>query len=253
MSINLGEWESFTNRIKNHLETKDISTFMTWDVLINTMIAGVDSVEIDYLRNNWGYWVDKISETTLKPNSHHIYQMSSTNNLHHAYSLQIMMDNLGVQLSDFSMVTEFGGGYGNTARLFVRAGFTGDFVIYDIPELCKIQDYYLKQNSISDVVLLSGDDKINTIKTDSLFLALWSISETPVDTREVYVTNLKMLEHDNIFIAMGDYFYNENNMAWLTDTIIPQLEKSGYECRVIKIEHGQGMYYFSARKLDKLA
>lgn len=251
MSVNLGEWEGFTNKIKNHLATKDISTFMSWDVLINTMIAGVDEVEVDYIRKHWDYWFDKISESSLQPNSHRVYPSSSSNNLHHAYSLQIMMDNLGVKLSEFSMVTEFGGGYGNTARLFRKCGFNGEFIIYDIPELCRIQDYYLKQNSISDITLLSGDDKLTFIKADSLFLGLWSISETPIDTRQFYVNNLKMLEHDNIFIAMGDFFYSENNMEWLNNIIIPELEIKGYDCRVIKIEHGQGMYYFAAKKLYK--
>jgi hypothetical protein len=251
MSINLGEWESFRNRIKNHLDTNDISSFATWDILVNTMIAGVDNIEIEHIKKNWGYWGDKIGESKLQPNSHHLYPMSSTNNLHHAYSLQIMMDNVGMTLSDFGSVTEFGGGYGNTARLFRKAGFNGSYVIYDIPELCKIQDYYLTQNSITDIVMISGDDKLDKIESPSLFLGLWSITETPTNTRDYYVNNLKMLNHDVIFIAMGDYFYSENNMEWLNNSIIPELEKNNYECKIIKIEHGNGMYYFSAKKLYK--
>lgn len=247
-NISLGVWEDFTNKIKSNLENKDISTFMTWDILIHTMIAGVDSVEIEYLQNNWNYWGDKIAETALQPNSHQKYPMSSTNNLHHAYSLQVMMDKFGLTLSDFKMVTEFGGGYGNTARLFRKCGFDGVYKIYDIPELCKIQDFYLKQNNVLDINLMMNSDSIKDVPKNSLFLGLWSISETPTSTREYYVESLKIMEHDHIFIAMGKEFYGENNIAWLSDKIIPELEKNNYVCELTRISHGQGMYYFSAKK-----
>ena len=248
MSIDLGKWEEFKDIVKNYLETRDISTFPTWDILNRTMIANVDQVEIDYIEKKFDYWRDKMEESILKPNSHNIYKTSSTNNLHHIYSLQVMIDNLNVDLSDFSTVTEFGGGYGNVARIFRKCGFKGDYRIYDIPEFCKIQDFYLKQNSINDIYLLSKDDKINKVDEKSLFIGLWSITETPIETRQYYIDNLKILDHDNIFIAMGDYFYDENNMSWLNDTIIPQLNEKKYMCQIIKIEHGNGMYYFCAKR-----
>jgi len=250
-NLNLGVWNDFTNRIKHKLETSEISNFMTWDILINTMIAGVDPIEIEHLNKNWDYWADKITENKLKPNSHETYPISSTNNLHHAYSLQIMMDNFGIKLSDFNTVTEFGGGYGNTARLFRKASFNGTYYIYDIPELCRIQNYYLSQNSINDINLLMKNDSIENVPKESLFLGLWSITESPISTRNYYLNNLKFFSHDYIFIAMGDMFYTENNMDWLQNTIIPELEQNNFTHKLIKIQHGNGMYYFVAKKKYK--
>jgi hypothetical protein len=251
--LNLGVWENFTNRVKELTETRDLSTFMTWDILINTMIAGVDDVEINYLTssNDWNFWVKNLEETVLKPNNHPTYQFSSTNNLHHAYSLQILSDKSGKKLTDFGFVTEFGGGYGNTARLFKKINNNVIYNIYDIPEFNKIQEYYLKENGINDVRLLNNADSIQEVPEKSLFIALWSISETPVATRNYYIDNLKMFEHDTIFVAMGETFYNENNMEWLNSEIIPKLETLGFKHEIIKIEHGNGMYYFLADKVYK--
>lgn len=250
---NLGVWEDFTKRVKQLIETNDLSTFMTWDVLINTMIAGVDNVEIDYLTKSkhWDFWVKNLEETVLKPNSHPVHNFSSTNNLHHAYSLQVLVDKVGKELSSFNFVTEFGGGYGNMARLFKKINNSVVYNIYDIPEFLTIQDYYLKQNNVHDIVLLNNNDIIEKIPEKSLFLALWSISETPVANRINYINNLKMFDYDTIFIAMGETFYNENNMEWLTKDIIPQLEKMNFKCELIRIEHGNGMYYFLADKVYK--
>lgn len=250
---NLGVWEDFTNRVKQLIESNDLSTFMTWDVLINTMIAGVDNVEIDYLTksNHWDFWVKNLEETVLKPNSHPTHQFSSTNNLHHAYSLQVLVDKVGKELTSFNFVTEFGGGYGNMGRLFKKINKNVVYNIYDIPEFSTIQQYYLKENGVHDVVLLNNNDVINQVPEKSLFLALWSISETPVANRINYINNLKMFDYDTIFIAMGETFYNENNMDWLTNEIIPKLETLGFKCELIRIEHGNGMYYFLADKVYK--
>jgi len=252
-NFNLGVWENFTNNVRHMMETRDLSTFMTWDILINTMIAGVDDVEIEYLKNsnNWDFWVENLEETKLKPNHHPIYQFSSTNNLHHAYSLQILMDKLGKDLTYFDFVTEFGGGYGNMGRLFKKINNNVKYNIYDIPEFSKLQNYYLKENGIEDIQLLNNNDSIVEVPKKSIFLGLWSISETPNLNRKHYINNLKMFQHDVIFLAMGDTFYNENNMEWLNNEIIPNLEILGFNHELIKIEHGNGMYYFLANKVYK--
>ncbi len=250
-NLSLGVWDGFTDKIKNYLQTKDISTFIYWDILIYTMISGVDDIEVNYLSNskNWDFWVKNLKEDVLKPNSHHIYNFSSSNNLHHAYSLQVMMDKLNCSITDYNFVTEFGGGYGNMARLFKKCNNNVRYNIYDIPELTQIQKYYLKQNNINDIIYLNNDDVIDKVLDKSLFIGLWSITETPIENRDYYIEKLKMMDHNTIFIAMGDMFYNENNMEWLTKIIIPKLSEKGFNCDIIKIEHGNGMFYFLANKV----
>jgi hypothetical protein len=251
-NINLGIWEDFNNQIKGHLAGDNINNFMNWPIINQTMIAGVDLVEFDYLKKSkyWDKWSTKLDESVFKPNSFRLFPASSTNNMHHAYSLNVMMEYLNLELNQFGTVVEFGGGYGNTCRLFKKWGHNGQYIIYDIPELIKIQKHYLESNKITNnVTFLSGLDIINNFKDNSLFLGLWSISETPIFERNRMLDNLKFYDCENIFIAMGGSFFGENNITWINEEIIPNLNNLGYEHKLHRIEHGNEMYYFMAKKI----
>jgi hypothetical protein len=247
--INLGLWESFTAQIRTHLETDNINNFHNWDILRNTMIAGVDLVEFEYLTKSkyWDIWAKKLDETVLKPNTYNNFPSSSTNNMHHAYSLEVMMEYLEFKLDEFDTVVEFGGGYGNTVRLFKRWEHKGEYYIYDINELLTIQKHYLTENGVNDINYLEGHDKVENVNGNSLFLGLWSISETPTSERNRMLDNLGFFKCKNIFIAMGDNFYDEDNIKWLYDDIVPTLNELGYSHNLKKIAHGSGMYYFMAK------
>ncbi len=97
------------------------------------------------------------------------------------------------------LILEFGGGYGSMCRLAHNLGFRGDYIIYDFPEFCALQTFFLK--SIGLPVCKSGSSKgirclsdIDVLQqllgehgpgfTNSLFLATWSISETSLELRD---------------------------------------------------------------------
>jgi spore coat polysaccharide biosynthesis predicted glycosyltransferase SpsG len=164
-----------------------------------------------------------------------------------------MMQNLNIPLNEFGIVIEFGGGYGNTCRLFRKWGHDKTYIIYDIQELISIQKHYLNTNNITDVNYLSGLDGIafQPIEVDnksSLFLGLWSITETPRHERKAHLDRLDFFNCDNIFIAMGGTFYDENNLEWLNEEVIPLLDQNNYKHKLIPIVHGSDMWYFVAQK-----
>jgi hypothetical protein len=250
-NIDLGVWEHFKSTINHHLQTDSIDNFYKWPVLQQTMIAGVDEIEVDALIHspNWFRWNETIGESVLRPNSYHRFPDSSTNNMHHAYSLDVMMHHLKIPLNEFGSIIEFGAGYGNTCRLFKRWGHNKNYNIYDIPELISIQKHYLGANNIADVTYLTGLNEISlSDKKNSLFLGLWSISETPRHERAAFLERLGFFDCENIFLAMGGTFYNENNLAWLNEEIIPKLNLYNYEHKLIPITHGSDMWYFVAQK-----
>jgi hypothetical protein len=249
--IKLGFWETLRNGIRNHLAHENIATFFNWNEIQKTMIAGIQNVEYEYLISNgrWESWKNKIKETKLKPNSHSICSESSTNNLHHAYSLQRMMEETGYKLNEFDDVVEFGGGYGNVCRLFKAWDHNKPYYSYDIPELIQIQKYYLNENNvINNVYFMQEFDTIKNISGNSLFIGLWSISEVPINERAILLENLKLFECKNIFIAMGGMFQQENNIEWLNKIIIPRLDILGFKHKIIQIKHGKDMFYFIATK-----
>lgn len=247
---NLGVWEAFRDTIKNHLANDNINNFHNWHVLQSTMIAGVDEIEYQTLNESpyWSIWGQHLSESILKPNSYYNFPSSSTNNMHHAYSLDVMMRHLNIPLNEFGTIIEFGGGYGNTCRLIKRWGHNKDFYIYDIPELIIIQKHYLSSNGINDVQFKAELDTIPIPEGKSLFLALWSISEVPVPERAGMLQRLKFFECENIFIAMGGSFYSENNIEWLETSVYPRLKELGYTFDLHRIAHGQDMFYFVAKR-----
>lgn len=250
--INLGWWNIKKIGICNHLANENISSFQKWDEIGSTMISGEYNVEYEYLTNDkrWNLWKDKLKETILKPNSHSIWSESSTNNLHHAYSLQILMEKIGYKLFDFDDIVEFGGGYGNMCRLFKVWGHDKPYYLYDISELIKIQKYYLAENGIiNNIYYKSEYDVIDVVEGNSLFLGMWSISEVPMNERAELLKNLKFYNCKNIFLAMGKGFDSDNNEEWLKSTIIPKLEELKYHCEIIEIKHITGSLYFVASKI----
>ena len=92
-------------------------------------------------------------------------------------------------------IVEFGGGYGSFFRLLKNLGYTNKYFIYDLPVMCAIQKFYLKNvflpcpntETLSNLKWLSGaasnvsDNVINL--DESLFMATWSLSECPYDLR----------------------------------------------------------------------
>lgn len=249
-NINLGTWEGFKNSIKNHLENDNLDNFFNWPILINTMIAGVDNVEFETLKESkfWDTWNLTLDETSFRANTFSGFPSSSTNNIHHAYSLDVMMKNFNIKLNDFNTVLDFGGGYGNIGRLFKKWGHKNKYIIYDIPELSVIQKHYLNKCGVSDVILTSGFDEHPIPEKNSLFLGLWSITETPISERKKLLEILNFFSYDHIFIAMGGFFFNENNLEWLENEIIPKLKELGHDTKLIKIEHGNDMFYFASQK-----
>jgi len=249
--IKLGFWEGMRKGIQNHLKNENISNFQNWGEIQQTMIAHVANVEYEYLISSkyWNIWKENLRETILKPKSHVIFSESSENNLHHAYSLQRLMEETGHKLNEFDDIVEFGGGYGNVCRLFKVWGHHKKYYLYDIPELLEIQKYYLSENNVNEnIVYIQKHDVIDSVSGNSLFLGMWSISEVPISERAVLLENLKFFNCKNIFLAMGGVFNTENNLKWLNETIIPKLESSNYTHNLIRIEHGRDMFYFIATK-----
>ncbi len=79
--------------------------------------------------------------------------------------------------------------------LAYRLGFTGSYLILDLPEFSALQRFYLKrlglplsQKAGAGIRLVSSVDgvvaELEASAGRSLFLASWSISEVPVDQRE---------------------------------------------------------------------
>jgi hypothetical protein len=190
--------------------------------------------ELEYLKSDakWNTrWEPAIKESNIgHPQKCKEYPKSSSNLIHHAYHLAQFESKTGIEINELDSVFEFGGGYGSMCRLFANLGFKGKYIIYDFPEFSALQNYYLKslgiinnnktQNGIQ-VELISNIDQItstinNFSKQKNLFLATWSISETPIDFRSMFFPLLQN-KFDYYLFCYQQQFNEVDNIKYFSN------------------------------------
>ena len=123
--------------------------------------------------------------------------MTSANRAHHAYHLATHAMVTGRPLFGAKFIVEWGGGYGNLARIVRRMDRSVTYVILDLPALGAVQWAYLSALEGEDAVhLVTADDptiapgKVNlaassfaldhlpTLRADA-FVSTWALTESP--------------------------------------------------------------------------
>jgi hypothetical protein len=105
------------------------------------------------------------------------------------------MEATDLEPSRLDAVVEFGGGYGSFFRLLRNLGYRNSYLICDLPVMCALQRFYLRNvfageagGSPDNLQWLSSNDygglrPNGAGNTRSLFMATWSLSETPPAVR----------------------------------------------------------------------
>lgn len=131
------------------------------------------------------------------PNIVSFEYLTSANRSHHAFHLARYSEITSKKFWDTSSVLEFGGGYGNMARLLKKMNPKLTYTIIDLPELLSLQYIYLgaifgednlncifsKDQNIVDgkINLIASSLVLNnqiSIKAES-FISTWAITESP--------------------------------------------------------------------------
>jgi hypothetical protein len=166
-----------------------------------------------------------------------LYPRSSANVINLAYHLAVFEKTTGQPISQVDGILEFGGGYGCLCRLTRRLGYTGPYVIFDLAASCALQSYYLRTNGIDDVTHISDlpalRAAINAMPNpcNALFIATWSMSETPIEGRDgvleltqkfgwfllAYQEDFAGIDNEHFF---SDWAKRRDDIAW-TKLAIP--------------------------------
>ena len=204
------EWVSNRKRLRRSILEADPREFLRWDVVTGSMFVGnrsyIDS-ELAYLmhRPDWeSVWQDVIREDPEgNPKPYKGYKRSSGNRIHQVYHLARFEQETGLSVQRFPLIVEFGGGYGSLCRLAHKLGFSGQYLIFDLPEFAALQRYYLGSLEMplvgpgdlapgkpgilctSDLALLGSLTRQEA--QTGLFVATWSLSETGESLREAVV------------------------------------------------------------------
>jgi len=257
-------WKQNINDLRELVLTENPREFLRWDVISGTMFVGNEDyvvTELNHVRGkpDWKErWEKAIEEVeTGFPIPFNKFPRSSGNLIHHAYHVSLLEEKTGVSPDQIDFVCEFGGGYGCMCKLFHNLGFNGKYVIYDFPHFSALQEYFLKtvgitvhtfdnfQSEKTGVACVSDIDALKDILStyegysNSLFIAMWSISETPLHIKN---SILPIVSHfDSILIAYQDKFGGMDNIKYF------ETYKSNYEHEIQwnqwRIKHLPGNTY----------
>jgi hypothetical protein len=262
LTENTESWENNRIILQKKILQSDPRNFLKWNIITYTMFHQARPIELEYLQKNrnWKKWEKAIIESKAgNPNPYPSFPQSSGNLIHHAYSLCMILDLFNKEIASFDTIFEFGGGYGSMCRLTYNLGFMGNYVIYDLPEFIALQEYFLTSLSLPTAVefektseaapsisLLSKipPDFKNKNNKKSLFVATWSLSETPVELRQTIFKSLP--NFDCYLIAFQEQFEKIDNTAYFKKFAQSYPNHDWHE---LSIDHLNGnRYLFGKRK-----
>ena len=265
-------WLANRKELRVRILKDDPREFLTWDVVTGSMFVGnrlfVES-ELEYLmkRQNWKtVWEHVIQEDPVgKPKRHNREKRSSGNRIHTAYHLARFEAQTRFSVNECGLIVEFGGGYGSLCRLIHKLGFTGLYVIYDLPELVALQKFYLRSLSMPFIeendILAPGKrsgifctSDINVLQQmdghaadRSLFVATWSLSETSSSFRQDVISIPVICSAGSYLIAYQKYFEETDNTDFFLRWSAQRPDLDWYDS---EISHMPGSHYLFGRRAE---
>lgn len=224
-------WNDKRKELMFYLDKGDTKNFIRWPVIMSTMFSNCHRSELHYLQNQkqWPNIKEAIKEHSAgNPPRCKFYTDSSTNLIHHAFSLYLFLNRSGIDIKKLNNIYEFGGGYGSLCRLIYNLGFNGTYTIYDFPEMNKLQHIFLSEVLPGRNIILTN--KIYPGHYD-LFIGLWSLSESTVETRDNIIKNIKA---NNYLIGYQGQFNGINNNEYFENISLRVKNKHYLKIRKFK-------------------
>lgn len=191
----------------------DPANFMGWPCIYHTMLVNHWSMakEWEYLVTSWNArnWPDVIKLHTSRPTDEFLSPPNSpsgysANMINQAYHIALWENTTGQRIDQLDTIIEFGGGYGAMALLCHRLGFRGKYIIYDLPEFALLQQWFLSQEGVENV---SWPKEIAATEAD-LLIALYSLSETPLELRDSFLGKVKAKSYLFLYSPTWEEYQN---------------------------------------------
>jgi hypothetical protein len=230
------------NEIINLIKNKKLPNFLRNSYLQNIFFIHNRIFLLIYLLNffldkNWKFWKKLLEENSIgNPLRFFIFAFTSGNKLFQIFHLKFFTKITKKNIKEFDVILEFGGGYGNMAQVFQKVNKNAKFIIFDLLEVNLLQYYYLRKNGFK--VSINIDDGSNIILVNSLFvlkkilskyafvknsllIANWSISETPIRFRKKFMFIYNFFSYQ--LIAYQKKFEGIDNVSFFKKKIIHNL------------------------------
>ena len=248
------EWASFTTDISRALRLSGADRFLRLPPIARTVHSRQRSI-------GRGYWTYLIKSARFSPALHKAltespvgqplvnpyYPLTSPLLAQHAYHLTRLLECTDFDLSRLQLVVEFGGGYGSFYRLLRNLGYRNRYVICDLPVMCALQRFYLRNvfptgpdaEPPANLQWLSGDmqsalKREASQQSPSLFIATWSLSETPPAVRDEIAPVMGGFGY--IVCAYQRTFGSHDNVQYFAslEKLLPRFNWHHAECPVYR-------------------
>jgi hypothetical protein len=242
-------WDSVTRDIKNKIIFEDISNFLHWHNIVETMFINskdVATYEFNILSNSpsWPIYKEAIKDLWPgSPPSSTIYPESNNNAIHQLYHLYMFEQRYG-SILNAKKIVEFGGGYGCLCSIIKKLGYTGEYIIIDFPEFHLIQKYYLNSLGITNFIQKTAPS-ISDFQS-ATFFAFWSLSESEPSFRQGFVNNY--FSGLNNFLMSYQVSYDSYNNVEFFNNI---KQRYGFEVSETHLEHIPQNFYIFGNKVTK--
>lgn len=204
-------WDNYNRQLEGVFLPSPPFDFLSHPIIKSTMFVAENDLwlfnEWDAIQRVFGPKLAKnlSSEDYVgKPSKTKGYPNTSANTIHHLYSFAVYQKTTGKNISNFKDVVEWGGGYGNMAKLYKRINPDSTYTIIDTPLFSTIQWLYLKSIMPQQVNLIrSKKDRIESGKINllplkyltsskinsDLFISTWGLSESSKFAQDYVVKN----------------------------------------------------------------
>jgi putative sugar O-methyltransferase len=248
------EWAAFAAEISNALRASGTDQFLRLPPIAKTLHSRQRSHTRRYLSyllgsKRFSPTIHKaLTESPVgKPLVNPHYPLSSPLLVQHGYHLTRLLESTDFDLSRLRLVVEFGGGYGSFFRLLRNLGYRDRYLICDLPVMCALQRFYLRNVFPTDpgaqppanLQWLSGDEygaleREAAQHNPSLFIATWSLSETPLAVRSQVASVMGGFSY--ILCAYQRTFGSYDNVEYFTSLqkTLPQFTWQHAECPVYR-------------------
>lgn len=242
------KWLGYQRALRDTLLKRDPRHFLRSEVIANTMFHGAKEVELRTLEASpsWDKWRHVVTKDPFgSPPPYAPLPDIDGNSLHQLYSLS-QLPNGADAVRNMHTVVEFGGGYGSMCKLIYGLGFTGRYTIYDLPEFLALQEYYFSNTGVplSSIALVQEPGILAQHSNPDLCIALWSLSESPLELRQQVLAALGSPKQ--YLIAYQEHFSRLDNVAYFAQFVA---ERPEYRFMTAPIPHLPGNHYLLGTRI----
>ena len=245
-----GEWAGFSAEIARALRVQGADQFLRLPPIARTVHPRIRSPGAKYLSYLFhsrcfsstlqkALTESPVGRPLLSPH----YPLSSPLLIQHGYHLIRLLESTDFDLAKAQLVADFGAGYGSFFRLLRNLGYRNRYLICDLPVMCALQRFYLR-NVFPDGpdgqppanLRWASSDIAATLRSESaalapsLFIATWSLSETPAAVRAEVAPALAGFDY--VLCAYQRAFGSYDNVQYFRSLAqaLPQFNWQHSEC-----------------------